>query len=178
MDWLEFAASIVRSIAWPSVIVAVLVIFRRDLRLRLRSLARLRYKDFDAEFAKLEENVAALPQEPAPKPSFPPPRTAEEVLETLVQVSPRAAVVEAFALVERAARDAAARHGLEGRGVMSTMRELARRRPIPDNVMTLFDDLRSIRNKLAQAQEDDISEWQAWRYIDAARTLAARLNEF
>ena len=106
MDWLQFIASIIDSLAWPGAILAAVILLRRPLSALLPLLRRLKYKDFEVEFDRKvrklrEEAVAALPPLPKTVPSQIPEETA---LIELVSVAPRAAVLESWLLVESAAR--------------------------------------------------------------------------
>jgi hypothetical protein len=185
MGWLEFIAHIISSIAWPTVLIAVVVLLRRELQSALGSVKKIKYKEFEAEFAdravELEARAMVLVPEPTRQASsLPAPKTGEEVLENLLRISPRVAVIESFAFVERAIEEAAIRHGLvpdRFRGVRNTLRELQQRDVIPEGVKLLFEDLRKVRNDLVHAREAEISEADAWRYIHAAKVLAARISE-
>jgi CheY-like chemotaxis protein len=135
--------------------------------------------DFETEFARkaveLEAKATELERSSlvakAARPTF---GTANELLETLVQASPRAAIIESFALVERAVRDAAVRNHLNGDGgVRETMRNLVEAGTIPSAARSLFNELREPRNELADMGSVEISEADARRYIHAANSLAA-----
>ncbi|PKJ57768.1 hypothetical protein EH11_01743 [Bacillus subtilis] len=52
MNWLEFWASIVKTIAWPIIVLVAILIFRKPIETLIAQLKlkRLKYKDFDAAF--------------------------------------------------------------------------------------------------------------------------------
>jgi len=52
MDWLTFAASIINSVAWPIVIIIVVLLFRSNILDILPSLSKLKYKGIEVEFRK------------------------------------------------------------------------------------------------------------------------------
>lgn len=184
MAWLEFISRIVASTAWPAVVIVAVVVFRRELRGAFRSLQRIKYREFEAEFSKkaaeLEAKATALGPPSAAQMALSSPMSADEVLESLLQTSPRVAVVEAFGVVERAIQEAALRHGLTAdrfRGVRNTLRDLEERHLIPDDVKFLFNDLRTMRNNLAHAHDVEIPEADARRYINASGVLAGRISQ-
>ena len=65
MDWLQFLASIIGSLAWPLALVVIVLILRRQLVDILRRLKRLKYGEAEAEFGEkleeVEEDIAELP---------------------------------------------------------------------------------------------------------------------
>jgi hypothetical protein len=73
MDWLQFFASILGSLAWPVAVVACVLVLRRELIQLLKRLRRLRYGDAEAEFEEIleeaEEEIAELPA-PASMPAL------------------------------------------------------------------------------------------------------------
>jgi hypothetical protein len=72
MDWLQFFASLVGSLAWPSALVAMVLLLRRELVQILRRLRRLKYGDAEAEFGeKLEEVEEEIEELPVPKSALP-----------------------------------------------------------------------------------------------------------
>src|ERR1017187_6632289 len=65
MDWLQFIASLIGSLAWPAAMVLVVLLLRRAIFRVLPRLRRLKYGDAEAEFgeklAQVEEEIAELP---------------------------------------------------------------------------------------------------------------------
>ena len=55
MDWLNFISNILGSLAWPAVLVIVLLIFRGPIKNVISSLEFLRYKDFEMGFGEHKE---------------------------------------------------------------------------------------------------------------------------
>lgn len=45
MDWLTFIAKIVEAIAWPAVVVGVLLLLRKEFPVIIHSLRKLKFKD-------------------------------------------------------------------------------------------------------------------------------------
>ena len=83
MDWLTFIASIIKYLAWPAVVVALIIVLRKELKELARRLHSVSFPggaaDFgqeldsareDGEKAKLtaEARVQKMPKEIAPRP--------------------------------------------------------------------------------------------------------------
>jgi len=103
VGWLAFIASLVRSLAWPAAVVAIVLVLRRPLVAALnRGVRRLRAGpievEFDEELAEVRQELAQAPElREAPEASG---QSLDEELARLTEVSPRAAVMEAFARIE------------------------------------------------------------------------------
>jgi uncharacterized protein YutE (UPF0331/DUF86 family) len=67
MDWLQFIASIIGSLAWPAAMVLVVLLLRRAIFRVLPRLRQLKYGDAEAEFGeKLEQVEEEIDELPAP----------------------------------------------------------------------------------------------------------------
>lgn len=65
MNWLEFIASMTRSLAWPAAVVIVVLCFRPEFQRILGAIRILRFGDASAELDRLVETAnEAAPQEP------------------------------------------------------------------------------------------------------------------
>ncbi len=65
MDWLDFVASLVRSLAWPVALVVVVWLLRKEIQGLLQRLEKLRHKDTEATFfaRKVEEIAERVSEE-------------------------------------------------------------------------------------------------------------------
>lgn len=183
MSWLEFIAALISALAWPTVAVTAVILLRRPLTRLLPLLRRLKYKGIEVEFAQevqelREEAETALP----PLPSGPPTRIPEEdALLLLASVSPRASVVEAWQLVEAAARRALQSRGepIDAQRVPSgphLTRALMQREVLDNAARSVFDRLRMLRNQAVHGEDFAIDEASAREYIELALALARRLR--
>jgi len=182
LDLLTFIAHLIASFVWPSVVLLGIIILRKELRLLIPSLQRLRYKDLELDFGKrveqIEEqaNQANLP--PAPKQlALPAPRTAIEALQDVIAVSPRLAVIEAFNYVEAAVREAGIKHEIakdKFAGVRNIVRGLKEAGLVSDVMSALFNQLRALRNELSHSTNIEISPEDARKYaVQALRLVNA-----
>ena len=104
VNWLAFVASLVHSLAWPIGVVVVVIVLRQPIGAAFsRGVRRLRAGpvevEFDQELAGVREELSRSPELAAAEPQVPSPSLAEE-LARLAEVSPRSAVLEAFARIE------------------------------------------------------------------------------
>jgi len=147
----------------------------------------LKFKDFEIDFGRRLEELEAEADE-AELPSIPPPTTEAteepkretdywETIEGLSEVSPRAAISEAWRRVEWAIDDYFRRLGLEGpRSYQGMLRALrAQERPIPP-AMILFQELRVLRNRAVHARDFDIDPLRAIEFAQLADRIVASLE--
>ena len=73
MDWLAFVASVIGSLAWPSVLLIIFMLLRKPLYGLLPLLQKLKYKEIEVEFTRRVEEVSAevVQELPAPVPPVP-----------------------------------------------------------------------------------------------------------
>ena len=181
MNYLELIFKLLDSLAWPIVVAIGIFIVRKELRSLLRSLSKLKYKEFEADFALKAEKLATeatkiLHQNNPVK--LPPPRarSAEEILNELIAISPKTAVIESFDYVDQAIRQAGIRLGIakdEFYGVRNMVNEMENRNIIPEQVESLFFEMRRTRDELSHSMEIEIAKKDAEKFIDTARLLAS-----
>jgi hypothetical protein len=128
MGWLEFVAAMTGSLAWPVAAIVIACVFRSQISSLLAKIRKLTWGDKSADFAdKLDKiEAATLAVEP------PPPTTQDHIdaiansddwkrdplfsilderYQSLVAVSPEAAILDAWKPVERKIRDIAKDRG-------------------------------------------------------------------
>jgi len=157
----NLVVKILEVVAWPITIIIILLVFKKQLSRIILRLSKLRYKDV--------ERIKAPP-------------TVTPVYDRLLQVaeiSPRAAVTEAWMIIETATTEAAKAQGIKtiraitGREVIL---ELAKKARLEGGTIELYDYLRRMRNNAAHSLEFEISYEDVIRYIDLALSLAHRLR--
>lgn len=186
MDWLTFISKIVEALAWPLVIVGVLFFLREELPRIVLSLRKLKIKDVEIEFgeaarALAEETKRAVPasDKDSDKADAYDPETIR--LKSIADFSPRAAILEAWLQVERAAAEFLQMRG--GRPVGANpgpLRLLERLRN--DGVLTppqesAFEHLRQLRNLVVHAPDADFTVEAAANYIASALAMAGYLED-
>lgn len=184
MNWLEFFASVVESLAWPAVAVIVVALFRRELTKLADKVREFEYGGLKLSFQerlneiqqRAEEAGLPPPQPAPPIPEAPPPVPAPGVnqLALLAAISPRAAVIDAWRRVEQAATELFVRTG-QSIPRLSAMRQALEAAGLPAETVSLFDDLRALRNQAAHHSDFAIESTQALEYALLAQRVEAAI---
>lgn len=182
--WANFISSLVGSLAWPVVVLVIVLLLRHRILGLIPSIRELQIGNLAIKF---KEQVKELGEEAEKTIPALPERTAEvEGLDTiwkLAEISPRSSIIEAWRVVETEARRALRAAG------MYEMQEkylpparmghsLARREVIDSKLSDLFNELRLLRNRAAHSQAFSIDEDVARDYIRTAMGIAGRLREY
>jgi len=161
MDILRFISILVQTLAWPATVLIVFFSLKQPLSRLLLSLRKLKYKDFSAEFNKLESRAEEI-QEPVVTHPIPENErgfysTLEEQISEMSSISPQGAILIAWAAVETAIHSAAVRLGmpmdLSHRSLLSKLAYLTEKKINPEIIYTIHD-MRRIRNKVAHVVEE------------------------
>lgn len=185
----DFVA-LVSVLAWPLTVLILVFLFRREFRQAASRLSSLKYKDLQADFARelasVEDEIKLLPptsttnRSDASVTQTATELSSEERLLRLAEISPRAAITEAWRDVELTTKAAAEAYGIAERGTVAgirEIRELARRGLLPDDVAEVYGGMRRLRNEVAHADEFLLDQDDAVRYIELAKELQKRLAD-
>jgi len=176
---MELLVTLLVGIAWPVAVVWIAYLFKGELRSLLHRMSQLKYKDVEAKFesglAEAEAKVTAI--EKSSPSTLPRPEISSklEQLRRIADVSPRAAIMEAWVLVE----DAAGKSGfVQGATIPRVnphlfVEELVRLRKLPMGSDSLLDQMRRLRNQAAHLPDFSLNQDEADRYLQ----LAARMSE-
>jgi hypothetical protein len=189
VDWLQFIASIVGSLAWPSVVIAALLIFKRQLLALAPQLRELEYGSFKLKFQQELGEMAAKAEElNLPEPPAPPeqdaqsrvqlPRDSDETLALQAALSPRSVVIESWTAVEHEIRNALRRAGIGVtlRGPTQQLKALARKTDVSPYLIAIIEDLQRLRNEAAHYPDFALAPSQAIDYARRANQAAAALR--
>jgi hypothetical protein len=183
VTWLPFAASLVHSLAWPTGVVAVITILRKPIGTALNhGVRRVRAGpvevEFEQELAEVRQELRSSPElayAPAPKGDI----SVAEELAPLADLSPRAAVLEAFARVEWQLRDRV--RGIadvSDRATGGKMALLARNQKlISEETFRAFEGLALLRNLATHSQDEQISSARAREYVALANAVLYALGD-
>jgi hypothetical protein len=176
---MELLVNLLIGIAWPVAAVWIAYLFKGELRSLLHRMSQFKYKDLEAKFesglAEAEAKVTAIEKS---SPSFlPRPEISSklEQLRRIADVSPRAAIMEAWVLVE----DAAGKSGfVQGATIPHVnphlfVEELVRLGKLPTGSNSLLDQMRKLRNQASHLPDFSLNQDEADRYLQ----LAARMSE-
>ena len=184
MDWLTFVASVIGSIAWPAAAVSVVFVLRRALNRLLPDLNRLKYKDLELEFGR-QVAKARVEIEAAPAPPQLPDSTSRAIqpqpyFETLAEVSPRAALLEAWLPFEGTAVFVGEYLGISqpGRPVQMPrlIEGLNRAGMLTDDEARAVARLRAVRNDVVHAPSLHLSPEMIAEYASLLQGLTASLE--
>jgi hypothetical protein len=186
MDILTFVAELAKAFVWPVFIVIIVLLLRKPIQHLIPLLTRLRYKDFELEFRRKIEEVEAeavigLPEK-EPLEAFS--DGADKNVYKLAEISPRAAVLEAWRTVENEAIETVRQELQRQQGVEPAiilpriaLKHLERSERIDRQTSALIRDLRSLRNQAAHAPEFALGSDSALEYASAAYRLARKLKQ-
>lgn len=184
MNWLQFIATIVASLAWPATLIVAFFVLKNQLPGIFPFFERLKYKDLEVEFRKSVQDLAeksrtTLPvTEPGEQAAAP-----QNRLYTLAEISPRLAILEAWLEVESAAAEVlqARDPSLASKVRMAAplrIGELLNRREIINGAqLEIFHRLRDLRNKAVHIADATFQLREVAEYIDLASSLAAQIRK-
>lgn len=161
VDGYQLIASLVQSLvslAWPLAFVIAVALFRGRLA-QLLPFLRLKHKDTEVSF-RLDQAEQEIKQISTPAPAAPklaPPTPEEKTrFEQIVDLSPRAAILEKRTDLEETIKQLAEPHFIQmaggsgkSRTLLEAIRVLREQRIIDDRTSALLDDLRVIGNQAA-----------------------------
>jgi len=193
LDKLTFVSNLISSLVWPLIVVLIVVLLKKPLRELIHDLGRRLHSikfpggeaEFSQELAEIKEaaDVANLP-----------PVTGVPIDESLLfrteadinqrarleELSPRAAISEAWRRVENAMRETAKRLDIsqsETRSTIALIRALGKHQALSPDTVAIISDLRGIRNTAVHGIEPEISRSDAIEYISLARRVIAVLHK-
>lgn len=179
---IELLVELLVGIAWPVAMIWIAYLFKGELRSLLHRISQLKYRNVEAKFeiglAEAEAKVLAIEHAAPQLPQSPQPPELTSKLESLrriADVSPRAAIMEAWVLVE----DAAGKSGFVQGASMPRVNprlfveELIRLGKLPKGTDSLLDQMRRLRNQATHLSDFSLNRDEADRYLQ----LAARMSE-
>ena len=182
MSCLEFISSIISSLAWPSVFLISLLILKEPLLKALPRLQKLKFKELEAEFDrgldKIEQEVKATGLEDVVDAEIV--EDLQERLEQISEISPNAAIVEAFRNIEQSAKALIKSKGSKPDYKIASPYKLIERILDTSNALnkkevSIFRDLRLLRNKITHSNFT-ASKKQADEYIELAALLLSLIH--
>lgn len=187
MDWLTFLAKIVEALAWPAVVVGVLLYLRKEFPSIVRSLRKLKFKDVEMEFGEAAIALAAETKRVVPAAKSDVKLMGQEEddvvarLSAIAELSPRAAILEAWLLVEAAAADLIRKQSTTALtanpGPMRIREGLRRAEVLTPPQEAAFEHLRRLRNEAVHAPEAEFTAAAVAGYIESAVAMAGYLED-
>jgi hypothetical protein len=179
---MENIVELVKALAWPVASVWLGYIFRSEISKLLSRMSHFKYKDVEAEFEKVlaeaEAEAARIPVAKSPPPLFEAMNKLEQ-FRRIAEVSPRAAIMEAWVLVELAATES----GLVAGSVIPRTSPrmiidfLMKSGKLPESSLPLINRLRQLRNQAAHLPDFALTQDEAERYLELAIKSAEIISE-
>lgn len=197
MDWLQFSASVIGSLAWPIALVALGFMFRDQFKGLLKKIKHAKGGGFELDFSEDVKRIVAeaeqvkheaAPIEPGMKFGNPtaiqgPPPDDKDKLYELLKERPSALILDSWRDVERATQDVITELGFDmgattRRNAPPTLwpRLLQTNGVLSAEEAALLADLRTLRNKVAHATDWEPTVPDALDYHRTAGLITAVLR--
>jgi hypothetical protein len=182
MDIRSFIASIVESLAWPVASLALVLIFKGEILAAIPFLKRLKAGPLEAEF---DRDLKQLKASSAAQTHAGKERSVDvashNFLFQLAELHPRSAILEAWVRLEAAARAAlpsdSSKTSTTGYIPAARLAEaLVRAGVIDQGQVTLYHELRRLRNEVAHLVGLEPTQESVRSYIDLASSLQGFLE--
>jgi hypothetical protein len=187
MDWLTFFSTVVASLSWPATVLVVLILIRKELPEISSSLRRIKYKDIEFEFSEVAKAVENEVKEAIPgakdnaQLSGHPLVIEQRRLESIGDISPRAAILEAWLQVEAAAVKLIQKRRPEAYksypGPMRLRDNLVDGQILNLRQLTAFENLRKLRNEAVHVPDIEFTKSAVSSYVASAIVMATYLEE-
>ena len=188
MDRKQFVIGLISNLAWPSVAIIFLIMFKDELAKIVRRIAHLKYKDLELNFEQIKQHAEELElSKDQEKPSIESPvlSSLEDQILDSVERAPSAAILLAWSGVETEIAGAVSRLSLSPdspsyRSPMHNIEMLQKNKRLSKSHYKLLQEMRILRNKIAHEQEAmlSISEEQALYYANTAIDLIKHFQQY
>jgi hypothetical protein len=185
LDTRSFAVDLSKAWAWPVAVLTIIIMFRRPLVELISRIENLKYGDFQLNFTRLIKTVRTLADRALPKgeeidrTQTLKIRTIRDTFTDLAKEDPNAAVVAAWAEVERILLETGQRIGLTSgddptrRNPVFIARALFIRKSVDPLTYDFFVKLRRLKNLAAHGQ---IKLSQAIEFVELAARFISKVN--
>jgi hypothetical protein len=175
MDALTAFVDLVKALAWPATLFAIVWPLRKVIKALISSIHEVKYGDLELivkrDLDQAQQSIETIQTQAEGLVlhalRFKKPEISELV--SLAEIAPRAAVIEAWAQLEAAGAEFVQKHGpsdLSGQRSPVTFGEVLRRPDlIPSEVKNAIQKLRNIRNRTIHSPEFQPSVEDAERYV-------------
>lgn len=157
MDILTFVSEVIKSLIWPVTILVITLLLKKPIVELIPKLSSMRYKDLELAFGKKVEELeqkadrANLPEKISDDDSSQ--FDLYEQYKSLANLSPRAAILETWMLVEQEINSAAIRCQVKLREYYPTPHKLAKElmklQFISKEIYDIITEMQNLRNAAA-----------------------------
>lgn len=179
MDWKTFIAQIINTLAWPVVVVFIMLQLKDKLTELIPRLKRIKYKKTEIEFMieKLTTQEIKIIQYKSDNI-----KRYQDTLDALVNISSRSALIEAYRLLEVSTSKAILKAFPQQDSI--TLRKplqleiLLKYKIITDEEYTQFTDLRAIRNFAVHKEDFNVKREALLAYINTSLSILDKLETY
>lgn len=176
MDWKQFLASVIGSLAWPAVVVSIVYIFKDRIRLLIGQIKKIGAGGVNVELSeKVEEALDAGQVVQAEKGLIAPDVIGlDPTLLQLAKSFPEAALIQSFKELEALILQIRARipDDRPSRNLYEVLKALEKLQFIPQSAVALFQSLREARNAAAHGKgEEELTSSEALDLIRQIKLL-------
>ena len=177
MNGFEFLASVIDSLAWPTLVGSVIYVLRDSVEKLLDRVSHFKYKDLEAEFRDTLEKIKSSDEEIVEPEAIEYSRQDSITLYQLADISPRAAIMESWIKIEKAVQQYLESAGLDKKYSYQGLRRLptSYKEPI-EHILTPYQELRLLRNKAAHASDFELNSESARAYAQIANYIVRELE--
>lgn len=183
MDWKQFFASIISSIAWPSVVLAIVWFFYPQLKHLLEQIKKFGAAGVNVEISERVEAVRDQAEKvEVEQAEISPAESSDEITLDpatlqLAKTFPEAAVLQAYKELEGVVLQIRARlpDDKPHRNLNEVLKYLFDQKFISASVVTLFQRLREARNTVAHTSDEKITTGEALELVRQCKLLITLL---
>lgn len=178
MNWFGLFASIIDSLAWPTLVGIVIFLLRDSFNQLLQRLSRFKYKDVEANFNERLNDLQPTESIATETERLVPDGDNTVTLLELADISPRGAILEAWIKIESSTRGFLESVGMERRKYYQGLRRLSPEHLSKiEQVIHPYEELRILRNEAAHSSDFDLTPETARRYIETATWVEQTIKE-
>lgn len=162
-------------VAWPATTLTLAWFFRTELRAVLARISSLKYKDWEAKFDKglshVEGKIGSLKKDENE------PEEVLDRLDRLTEISPRAAILEAWIELEQVLFHMAEVYKIKGHSPLRIIEGLKQKGIVTKELASAFIEMRQLRNEAAHVPDFVVEENKAQRFIGLSSGMALLLRK-
>jgi len=175
MDGPTFFSIVIASLAWPVTVIVLVCRLRPEISLLISFLKKVKAGPIEAEFEREVKELRTEVEADLPVPADPVSPARQRILQ-LANISPRSAIIEAWQMVEFAAQSLVLPITSSPTEKVETAtrqwRRLQSSGRLTRSQVSMYADLRGLRNQAVHAPDFNPSYEATLNYIEAALRLS------
>ena len=184
MDKLEFFSSIIKSVAWPAVLLIIVVLLRKPIIKILSNLHKVTYNNLEMDFTnKLEEIEVTLEDKQLPEVNNQFNNTDSEI-KTVAEISPAASITMSWSMVEKEIMSTVKRIAISPdyppyNSPLKNINLLKESGTIDLDTLNSLNELRELRNKAVHGHMsvEKITYLEAIKFYDLSKKITRILRD-